>query len=124
MRDLKVPARTAATAAAVVAALLLALVAAIPVEAAGLKPPPVLTYTIAENTSLFVSNATMLAGQPADASVQTTDLTQCDTRHRKTAEWPAPTKSLAEHQARGQTRDLRSTAGGQAEWNGDHDGFH
>ena len=76
MRDHKVLGQAAATTSAVVMALLLGIFSVMPVEAAGLKPPPALTYTIAENTSLFVSNATMLAGQPSDASVQTTDLTE------------------------------------------------
>jgi Bacterial Ig domain len=45
------------------------------VSAAGLVQPPSLSYTINENASLLVPKAAMLAGQPADAYVQTTDLT-------------------------------------------------
>jgi len=61
---------------AVLLAWVVVALVAVPVLAAGLKPPPALSYTITENTSLFVANATMLAGQPSNASVQTTDLTQ------------------------------------------------
>ena len=46
------------------------------VSAAGLVQPPALSYTINENSSLLVPKADMLAGQPADAYVRTTDLTE------------------------------------------------
>jgi Bacterial Ig domain len=46
------------------------------VSADGLVQPPNLQYTINVNTSLQVPKADMLAGQPADAYVRTTDQTE------------------------------------------------
>jgi hypothetical protein len=46
------------------------------VSADGLVQPPNLQYTIDVNTSLQVPKADMLAGQPGDAYVRTTDLTE------------------------------------------------
>ena len=45
------------------------------VSAAGLVQPPSLSFTINENSTLQVSKADMLAGEPSDAYVRTTDLT-------------------------------------------------
>ncbi len=67
-----------ALALAPVAGLFLAFAALSPaaVAAAGMVPPPALAYSVAENGSLFVPNSAMLAGQPGDVYVQTTDLTE------------------------------------------------